>query len=260
MSLYARSDLMSVSIPQASGGCGKTHSRPVSHGAPAKTWKLDCNPCEANLRGDGKAKIIKVIPGDKDQGIPSRMEHVPDSDPHWSSTPEGIPPTPDEQHINKIRAERGSAQLQQLSALAALQGAGLKIPDEAMWLLSQNFDARIVKGTVVCANGHDNVSGAKFCAECGIDMATRGSLPPASTEEGSINPLPLGTLHVSSLKKMCRDRGVSDKGTKAQLIERLTSLQESHEQSSRPVQTLRWPQKGACCQDGCSCRAVRQMQ
>jgi hypothetical protein len=152
---------MSVSIPVMSGGCGATHMRSVTRGAPAKVWKLDCPDCEGYLRGDGKRKVIKVIPGDKEQGIPSRMEHVVDSHPQWSNTPEGIPPTPDEQHVNKIRAERGSQQLQQLSALAALQAAGLKIPDEAMWLLEQNFDHRIVKGKVSCSNGHDTTSGSK---------------------------------------------------------------------------------------------------
>lgn len=233
MSLYARSDLMSVSIPETSGGCGATHMRQVTRGAPAKIWKLDCVPCEKYLRGDAKPKVIKVIPGDKDQGIPSRMEHVADSDPHWSTTPEGIPATPDEQHINKIRADRGSQQLQQLSALAALQQAGLKIPDEAFWLLSQNFDQRIIKGTTICSNGHDNPAGVKFCNECGLPMATnvqdllQQALPKGEEErkeqEENPVPLPLSTLHIATLKKMARSRGLSDKGSKPQLIERLTT-------------------------------------
>ena len=237
MSIYARSDLMSVSIPETSGGCGATHSRPVTRGAAVKTWKLDCMPCEKYLRGDEKPKIIKVIPLEKEQGIPSRMEHVADSDPHWSTTPEGIPATPDEQHVNKIRAERGSQQLQQLSALAALQQAGLKIPDEAFWLLSQNFDQRIIKGTTICANGHDNPAGVKFCNECGMPMVSRdvaGELPVGAKDDVSLPlpedrqgvieaPIPLGTLHVATLKKMARERGICDKGTKVQLIERLTS-------------------------------------
>jgi hypothetical protein len=227
MSLYARSDLVSVSIPQTSGGCGAAHARPVTRGAPVKTWKLDCLPCESYLRGDDKAKVIKVIAGDKDQGIPARTEHVADSDPHWSTTPEGVPATPDEQHVNKIRAERGSQQLQQLSALAALQQAGLKIPDEAFWLLSQNFDQRIIKGTTICANGHDNAAGVKFCGECGMPMispAPAAEIETADEDEPDITaPLPLGTLHVATLKKMARSRGLPDKGTKVQLIERLTA-------------------------------------
>jgi hypothetical protein len=223
LSLYARSDVMSVSIPETSGGCGASHTRPVTRGVPAKVWKLDCSPCEGYLRGDGKPKVIKVIPGDKDLGIPSRMEHVIDSHPQWSNTPEGIPPTPDEQHVNKIRAERGTQQLQQLQALAALQGAGLKIPDEAMWLLSQNFDARIVKGTVVCSNGHDNAAGAKFCGECGIDMATRGSIGPAEDEDDGPAELDIWKLDRSTLQKMCKEKGVSGRGTTDELRQRLAA-------------------------------------
>jgi len=222
LSLYARSDLMSVSIPETSGGCGATHMRPVTRGAPAKVWKLDCSPCEGYLRGDGKRKIIKVIPGDKDAGIPSRMEHVIDSHPQWSSTPEGIPPTPDEQHVNRIRTERGQQQLQQLQALAALREAGLAIPDEAMWLLEQNFDHRVIKGSVICNNGHDNVSGAKFCFECGVPMATRG--PVGEIEPGDEEtPLDIFKLDFKSLQKMCKEKGLSAKGTADVLRQRLSA-------------------------------------
>jgi hypothetical protein len=224
---------MSVSIPETSGGCGATHVRPVTHGSPAKVWKLDCGPqpdgragCESYLRGDHKPKIIKVIPGDREQGIPSRMEHVADADPHWSSTPEGIPPTPDEQHVNKIRAERGAQELQQLQALIAAKSAGISIPDNAMWLLQQTFDPRIIKGTTVCANGHDNVAGAGFCSTCGIRMSAQaqlGEAPDVTEEDAPLNPLPLGTLHVSTLRKMCRERGLTDKGTKDAMITRLAT-------------------------------------
>lgn len=221
MSLFARSDLMSLSVPSPQG-CGATHTRPVTRGAPAKTWKLDCPDCESYLRGDGKPKIIKNIPGDRELGIPGRMERVPDCDPHWSSTPESIPLTPDELNVNKIRAEKGSQQLQQLQALAALQAAGLKIPDEAQWLLSQNFDPRIIKGTLVCHNGHENAAGSKFCQECGTSMETKGSLP--SAEETEIEPkLDVNKLHVATLRKMCREKGLPDNGNKTLLIERLAA-------------------------------------
>jgi len=196
--------------------------RLVTRGAPAKVWKLDCPPCEGYLRGDGKPKVIKVIPGDKEQGIPSRMEHVIDAHPQWANTPEGIPPTPDEQHVNKIRAERGSQQLQQLSALAALQKAGLKIPDEAMWLLEQNFDARIVKGNVICKNGHDNVSGSKFCQECGIEMASEGAAE--EKEEKEEEPfVDIWKLDFKALQKMCKGKGISAKGSTDVLRQRLTT-------------------------------------
>lgn len=219
---------MSVSIPPTSGGCGKTHARPVTKGIAAKVWKLDCASCESYLRGDGKPKVIKVIPGDKENNIPSRMEHVIDAHPQWSNTPEGVPPTPDEQHVNKIRTERGSHELQMLQALIAAKNAGMAIPDNAMWLLEQNFDPRLIHGKVICANGHDNTAGAKFCSTCGTNMASRGVIeaPEIQSEQGGeteIGEIPLGSLHVATLKKMAREKGLSDKGSKADLIERLES-------------------------------------
>lgn len=245
MTLYARSDLMSVSIPTDIGGCGKTHTRPVSRGVPAKVWKLDCaQGCESYLRGDGKPKVIKVIPGDKDRGVPSRMEHVVDAHPQWSTTPEGIPPTPDEEHVHRIRTEKGAQELQMLQALVAMRGSGMSIPDNAMWLLEQNFDPRLIHGKVICNNGHDNVPGSRFCHDCGIKMAAQGAIqnvqvgdPDGQEVDVSVvgdtgNPyhpaavrvdaLPLRTLHVATLKKMAREKGLSDKGTKAELIERLS--------------------------------------
>lgn len=230
---------MSVSIPETSGGCGATHMRSVTRGVPAKVWKLECPACESYLRGDSKPRIIKSIPGDKDQGIPSRMEHVADSHPQWSNTPEGIPPTPDEQHVNKIRAERGTQQLQQLSALAALQKAGLKIPDEAMWLLEQNFDARIVRGNVICMNGHDNTAGSKFCQECGIDMASQGAIEAKKEDDEEEPFIDIWKLDFRSLQKMCKEKGLSAKGTADELRQRLSLVGVLFEQGTRAVQEMR---------------------
>ena len=227
MSLYARSDLMSVSIPDTSGGCGKTHARPVTKGVAAKVWRLDCPPCESYLRGDGKPKVIKVIPGDKENNIPSRMEHVIDSHPQWSNTPEGVPPTPDEQHVNKIRTERGAHELQMLQALIAAKGAGMAIPDNAMWLLEQNFDPRLIHGKVICANGHDNTAGAKFCSTCGTDMASRGVIEaPKEDEEVIEEPfIDIYKLDFRSLQKMCKEKGLNAKGTTDELRQRLSALE-----------------------------------
>jgi hypothetical protein len=216
---------MSVSIPAASGGCGKTHARPVSRGVSAKVWKLDCPGCESYLRGDGKPKVIKVIPGDKDRGIPSRMEHVVDAHPQWSTTPEGIPPTPDEQHVHKIRTERGAHELQMLQALIAAKTAGMAIPDNAMWLLEQNFDPRLIKGKVICSNGHDNVPGSKFCSDCGMNMAARGAIEPTAEEKEEEVTEPFIDIHkldFKTLQKMCKEKGINAKGTADQLRQRLT--------------------------------------
>ena len=223
--MYARSDLMSVSIPETSGGCGKTHARPVTKGVAAKVWRLDCPPCEGYLRGDGKPKLIKNIPADKEAGLPGRMEHVPDSHPQWSNTPEGVPPTPDEQHVNKIRTERGAHELQMLQALIAAKGAGMAIPDNAMWLLEQNFDPRLIHGKVICANGHDNTAGAKFCSTCGTDMASRGVIEaPKEEEEITEEPfIDIYKLDFRSLQKMCKEKGLNAKGTTDELRQRLSA-------------------------------------
>lgn len=228
MTLYARSDLMSVSIPVTSGGCGDTHSRPVNNGAPARTWGLDCPDCEAHLRGDKKKKIIHTIPGDKEKGIPARLTHVADADPHWSNAPEGVPLTPDEQHLHKLRAEQGKQQLDMLTAYAALSkvpGLDLKDFHEATWLLNQTLDPLKrprIEGEIVCAEGHGNPASTKFCGECGISMTVQGALTAGEIKELYQEPDTLVKLHVATLRKMCREKGLSDRGTKAELIKRLT--------------------------------------
>lgn len=214
MSLFARSDLMSVTIPAMSGGCGKTHSRPVTHGKPRTVWELACPACEAYLKGDNKPRVIKVSGGDKNRGIAPKMNHVADSDPHWSSTPETVPPTPDEEQVHAVRAEIGKEQLEMINALAAAKQAGIDIPKEALWLLERNLDPKVLQGQVECMNGHPNYAGAKFCAECAVDMKAR-----ASIEDGKQD---LSRLSVKALKELCREEALPVHGTKAQLIERLS--------------------------------------
>jgi len=218
-----------MSLSLGEHGCGATHSRPVTHGAPAKEFRLDCPPCEAHLRGDRKQKKL-VYETDKRSGQPVRQARVADSDPLWSSTPDTVPPTPDEERVNSIRQERGAQQIQMIQALAALRGTGLDIPAEAMWLLERELPAGVLKGTVVCANGHDNQTGLKFCGECGISMAAKGEIEGSDPDPSfrghpvrlTTEPeFPLEKLHVATLRKKCRERGLPDKGTKAQLVKRL---------------------------------------
>ena len=230
MTLYARSDLMSVSIPATSGGCGDTHSRPVSQGAPAKTWGLTCVPCESYLKGARKPPVLKTTPGDPKLGIPAKQERVADADPHWSSTPESVPLTPDEQSTNATRTERATHQIQMIQALAALRAAGTEIPFETEWLMSRELPSHFIKGTTVCPTGHDNAAGAKFCGECGLSMIPQKeliSMPDGPADAVIVDPagdqvIPLDNLHVATLKKMCRAQGLSDKGTKQELIGRLS--------------------------------------
>ena len=220
MTLYARSDVAGITIPSASGGCGEFHGRPVIKGAPSKVFRLDCPPCESFLKGDRKPKKL-VYETDKRTGQPVRQARVADSDPHWTSSPDALPLTPDEERINAVRQERGSQQIQMIQGLAALRGLGVDIPADAMWLLEQQLPAGILHGTVVCVNQHDVPAGSKFCPDCGASMAARGAVTSGSDENEEPAEVDLSLLHVATLRKRCRDAGLPDKGSKDVLIGRL---------------------------------------
>lgn len=187
-------------------------------GAPARTFKLDCPPCESFLRGDRKQKILKYHVDPK-TGQSVRQERIADGDPMWSSTPDSIPLTPDEDRTNTTRSERGRMQIEMIQALAAMRSTGIQVPPEALWLLEREIPEGVLKGTVVCASGHDNAAGVKFCSECGMSMAARGAIAPAeSADEPEVD---LQRLHPQTLRKMCRQRDLPDKGSKDVLIGRL---------------------------------------
>lgn len=209
--LYARSDVMALSLGDR--GCGATHSRPVTHGAPAKTFKLDCQPCETHLRGDGQPKKL-VYQTDQKTGNITHQERVPDASPMWSSTPDTVPLTPDEARTNAVRQERGAMQIQMLQALAAIRSTGVDVPAEAMWLLEREIPETVLKGSVICANSHDVPAGSAFCPQCGIEMKVRAAVEAAPS-------IPLTSLHVATLRKMCREKKLPDNGTKDSLIERI---------------------------------------
>jgi hypothetical protein len=218
MPLFARSDVGAIRIPPESGGCGQLHSRPVVKGAPAKMFRLDCEPCISYLSGAGKPRILKYHI-DKATGQTVRQERVADADPMWSSTPDTVPWTPDEERTNSTRQERGRMQIEMIQALAAMRATGIQVPPEAMWLLEREIPEGVLRGTVVCASGHDVPAGNKFCPECGVSMATRGAIAAPEEPAG----VDLGRLHPQTLRKMCREHKppLPDKGSKDVLIGRL---------------------------------------
>ncbi len=131
--------------------------------------------------------------------------------------------------MNKIRKEKGTEELNLLQAYIAARSAGIQVPESAMWLLNQTFDPRVIKGTVLCTDGHENTAGAKFCAVCGMKMNGHKEIVPSVEEELHSAPeIPLATLHVATLKKMARERGLPDKGKKEDLITRLGGLCREH--------------------------------
>jgi hypothetical protein len=219
--MYARSDVCSTAIPVSSGGCGAQHVRKVTRGVPDKVFSIDCPPCESYLKGDRKAKILKYQTDPK-TGQVVRQERIADADPMWSSTPDTVPLTPDEERTNAVRSERGRMQIEMLQALAALRSTGIEVPPEALWLLERELPSGVLKGTVVCANGHDAPAGSKFCPECSVSLATRGALGSAAGQDEPGEPeMALDRLHVATLRKRCRDAGLPDKGSKDALIGRL---------------------------------------
>jgi hypothetical protein len=217
--LYARSDVMSVNIPATSGGCDKQHIRPVRSGVPDRSFRLDCPPCEAFLKGERRPKILNVIPGDPKNGIPAKQMRVADADPMWSSTPDTIPLTPDEIGTRHVKIEKGEQQLRALESLLALKAGGIDLtsrPEVLFYLRESGLPGDMLQGAVLCADGHDNISGAKFCAECGTSMAARAAIAPEPD-------IPLDALHPQTLRKMCRRKGLPDRGTREQMIARLAA-------------------------------------
>jgi hypothetical protein len=105
MSVYARSDVMSVAIPASDGGCGGQHSRPVVQGAPAKMWKLTCGPCETAIKRDIRASTVEWT--DKDH---VKHEHNTST---WGDDPTRVPLTPDEERVSQSMEKEGKASMAQ---------------------------------------------------------------------------------------------------------------------------------------------------
>jgi hypothetical protein len=196
--------------------------RKVTRGVPEKIFSIDCPPCEAYLRGDRKPRIL-VYETDKKTGKVLRQQKVADADPMWSSTPDTIPFTPDQERTHEIRIERGEQQLRALESIAALAKAGIDFrsrPDVLFFLRENQLPEDMLQGTVLCLNEHPNAPGARFCPECGASMAARAALP-GSDEDEEAAPVDLSLLHVATLRKRCREAGLPDKGSKNVLIGRL---------------------------------------
>jgi len=110
--------------------------------------------------------------------------------------------------------ERGAMQIEMLQALAALRSTGVEVPAEAMWLLERELPFGILRGSMSCPNSHDVPAGHRYCPECGARTVSSDDEEPAVV---------LSRLHLQSLRKMCRDRGLADVGGKDELIARLTT-------------------------------------
>jgi SAP domain len=216
--LYARSDLQSEG---PAPGCAENHLRPLDPrtGKPVVLWALDCPAHEAHLKGSRrgivKSPISKSATGPLTYGII-------DSSPNWGSTPDTVPLTPDEERTDATRRERGRTQIEMLQALAAMRATGVAVPAEAMWLLEKELPPGVLRGTVICANSHDVPAGSAFCPSCGVSMAVKAAIG-SGEDEPSQPAADLGRLHPQTLKKLCRERGLDDAGSKDDLIQRLAA-------------------------------------
>jgi hypothetical protein len=219
MTMYARSDYQTEGpVP----GCGETHQRPLDPrtGQPVALWALDCPVHEARFKGSRRGVVTSPISKSKPGPLTYGMI---DAHPGWASTPESVPMTPDEERTDARFRESAQAQINAMNALGTALSNGLQIPAEMMYLLRKQLPAEmLVTGTVLCAEGHDNAAGAKFCAECGMSMAVKAAI--GTGDPGPRLPAAdLTALPVQSLRKRCRQAGLPDAGSKADLLARLAA-------------------------------------
>jgi hypothetical protein len=233
MPVWARSDLASITVSVAHGGCGLVHTRPAPGGNPVKTWKLECGVCEPYLA----------------------------KDPLFATSLADLPETPDETKGREDFAKRGATDRDNVLALAMAKLAGVELPQtirQAISGASPEIHAAIA-GKMVCENGHDNEPGSKFCQECGgrmrqavvaacpdghpmtpaakfcsecgkpaVVMTAPAIGPPAAPPAvrtpkpaGSARVKPMRDWRLEDLQAEARRRGVDPSGTRQALLERM---------------------------------------
>ena len=200
MTMYARSDLSATTVSIAHGGCGQPHRRPAPDGNPAKLWTLTCVQCEDFLRAD----------------------------PLWSSTVSEIPETHDEMSEREDYEKRGANDIQTMMALALTRLTGGEVPDTVARMIDGSKLHIPSEVKVLCPPyGHANPPGMKFCGECTAPMREAApateALPAAKPEPGDVPPPGLAALHPQKLRKMCREKGLDDSGTRPEMLARLTA-------------------------------------
>lgn len=204
MSLYARSDLSATNLSAAHGGCGQKHIRPAPGGNPVNIWKLDCVACEGHFR----------------------------TDPLWSSTVSEIPETHDQVADREDWQKRGAQDRDAIMPVLLAKLAGVdpaQLPESLTRAISgTNLH---IPGVMECPKGHAQPSGQAFCGKCGTPMheaapaveappPLRAPIPAAAEPEDGPAPS-LANLHPQKLRKMCRENGLNDTGTRPEMIARL---------------------------------------
>lgn len=209
MTLHARSDLMGVAVSKDHGGCGATHTRPVTHGSPAKVWVLSCPACENHLR----------------------------SDPNWAVDPEEIPETPDEVRVRESQEKRGekniASSLQSSIASLASSQEGMQKLMAIMTTALAGLNPEVTKA-LTALTGEPADHGTRDDPNLGLASPNRTQVVDAVkteaaeldddllSDDGDDRVLDITKLTVKDLRSLARSRGVADTGNRAQLLERLT--------------------------------------
>jgi hypothetical protein len=201
--------------------------REVTHGAPAKLFKLDCPPCEAYL-----AKTNADL---------------------WAQTLSELPETYDEVKSREDFEKRGALDRDQVMALAMAKLAGVELPDSMRRPISGLAPhVPSIAGVLECVNGHGCEPGSKFCDECGTELRPQG---PAACPDGHRNkpgakfcrecrtplsaapaaleappapaPAPAGPkrrlrdMRAEELRTIARGKGLDDSGSRTEVLARL---------------------------------------
>ena len=212
MSVWARSDVASVTVSEAHKGCGKTHVRPAPGGRPVDVWEITCpGGCEDFLR----------------------------TDPLFASNRSELPESPDEVKSREDFEKRGVLERDQVMALAMAKIAGIELSEPprrpALGLVPP---LAVTAGQVECPNGHGCDPGTRFCTECGSAMREEAKRCPeghenapsakfcadcgASLAAGAGAPEKgLGSMRAAELRELARARGLDDSGSRADVLTRL---------------------------------------
>lgn len=199
MTVYARSDVMSVSLSKDHGGCGAVHSRPVTHGAPAVQWGLDCPDCEDFLR----------------------------SDPHWSINLSEVPETPDEERIRADKEKKGQANQSDLlaAAIIAIAQSQQELPDNLAKAIKALTDASLPAEPVVTKGSDDGMQTVPVVIDAPrvVEPEPVEPEPAAVTVETteSDETVDLSKLKVPELRDLATQRGLDSSGMRAELLARL---------------------------------------
>jgi hypothetical protein len=198
MARYPRRDLVHVAVSPQDGGCGASHTRPVTHGVPDPDWALICPQCEKAVDGN----------------------------PLWSKTRAEIPETPDETTRRESLKNQKDRNLEEIQTYAMAKMAGIDVDD---------FHGSSAKKQFIrCKNDHSNAPESRYCSECGVSLSSSDEpshiivLPPGRKEPRAeaVAAEPNGStdyakLPVSELRRIADERGIDPAQSKKSLVEAL---------------------------------------